>query len=339
MYNKILAPIVGIISLCANVAVAQENQWTSARPDGHAPIGIMGDHYHKKGELMFSYRSMSMWMDGNLQSRDEISNEEIFKDFIIAPQEMNMRMEMLDVMYAPSDRITLTLMGKYVKNTMDLRTASSIDFTTEAKGFGDISVGSLVKIINKNRQSLHGNISVSIPTGDIDQRDATPMSDNAPLEYLMQLGSGTWDPSLGLTDLGQSDQFSWGAQSMYKIRLGENSEDYSLGNRFDAVGWGAIKVSDYVSFSASIRYFDLQQIDGADPDLNPVIMPLFNTDNSGRSQLDTGLGMNFLIPDGSLKNFRFAAEVKVPAYQEVNGIQMENTLMSTFGVQYVIRHK
>lgn len=339
MYHKILIPILGTILLCTNVATAQENQWTSGRPDGHAPIGVMGDHYHKKGEFMVSLKSMTMYMDGNLQSDEEISNEEIFEEFVIAPQEMVMRMEMVGVMYAPSDRITLMASGKYVSNTMDLRTASGINFRTEGKGFGDISLGSLIKIMNRNRQSLHGNAGISIPTGSIDQRDATPMSDNAPLAYLMQLGSGTWDPSLGLTYLGQSDRFSWGAQSMYKLRLGENSEDYSLGNRFDAVGWGAIKVSDYFSFSASLRYFDLQQINGADPDLNPAIMPLFNTDNSGRSQLDAGLGVNFLIPSGNLKNLRIAAEVKLPAYQEVNGIQMENTLMSTLGIQYVIGHK
>jgi len=31
-----------------------ENNWKSGRPNGHAPISIMGDHYHSKGEVMFS---------------------------------------------------------------------------------------------------------------------------------------------------------------------------------------------------------------------------------------------------------------------------------------------
>ncbi len=62
MYNRIVLPIVGIILQCSNIAVAQENQWSSARPDGHAPISVMGDHYHKKGEFMLSYRYMPMWM-------------------------------------------------------------------------------------------------------------------------------------------------------------------------------------------------------------------------------------------------------------------------------------
>ena len=77
--------------------------------------------------------------------------------------------------------------------------------------------------------------------------------------------------------------------------MGENSENYTFGNRFDVVGWGAIKVSDYFSFSTSLSYFDTQKIDGVDADLNPMMMPLFNTDNSGRSQLDVGIGTNFLF--------------------------------------------
>lgn len=339
MYKKILTPILGAILLWTNVTIAQDNQWTSARPDGHAPISIMGDHYHKKGEFMFSYRFMPMWMEDNIQSSDDISNEDIYQNFMVAPQKMNMNMHMLGAMYAPSDRVTLMVMGNYISNSMDLRTGMGVDFTTESGGIGDITVSSLIKIMNSNRQSLHANVGISIPTGDIDQRDATPMMNDAQLAYPMQLGSGTWDPSLGLTYLGQSDKLSWGAQSKYKFRLGENSENYTFGNRFDVVSWGAIKVSDNFSFSTSLSYFDTQKIDGVDADLNPMMMPLFNTTNSGRSQLDVGIGTNFFVPKGSLKDLRIGAEIKIPAYQKVNGIQMKNTLMATFGIQYTIGHK
>jgi len=339
MYNKILTPVLGAILLWSNVTIAQENQWTSARPDGHAPISVMGDHYHKKGEFMFSYRFMPMWMEDNIQSSDDISNEDIYQNFMVAPQKMNMNMHMLGAMYAPSDRVTLMFMGNYISNSMDLRTRMGVDFTTESDGLGDITVLSLIKIMNSNRQSLHANVGISIPTGDIDQRDDTPMMNNAQLAYPMQLGSGTWDPIMGLTYLGQSDKLSWGAQSKYKFRLGDNSEDYTFGNRFDIVGWGAIKVSDYFSFSTSLSYYDTQKIDGVDADLNPMMMTLFNTANSGRSQLDVGIGTNFFVPKGSLKNLRIGAELKIPAYQNVNGIQMENTIMATFGIQYAIGHK
>ena len=46
----------------------------SKRPDGHAPIGVMGDHTHKAGEWMASYRYMRMEMEGSLDGSDGISN-------------------------------------------------------------------------------------------------------------------------------------------------------------------------------------------------------------------------------------------------------------------------
>lgn len=93
-------------------------------------------------------------------------------------------------------------------------------------------------------------------------------------------------------------------------------------------------MSDLLSFSTSLSYFNLSEIEGSDARLNPMMMPLFNTNNSGRSQLDAGLGSNLYISKGSLKNLRFGVEVKLPVYQEVNGIQMKNKLMGMLGVQY-----
>ena len=95
-----------------------------------------------------------------------------------------------------------------------------------------------------------------------------------------------------------------------------------------------MKLSNYVSVSGSATYFNTGSIDGVDADLNPMMMPLFDATNSGRSQLEVGLGLNFLVPSGSLKNLRIASEVKLPIYQKVEGIQMKNQVMATFGLQY-----
>lgn len=66
--NKIILPVLGFMLLCIIPGIAQNNLWHSARPDGHASIGVVGEHYRKKGEIMFSYRYMPMWMGGNLSS-------------------------------------------------------------------------------------------------------------------------------------------------------------------------------------------------------------------------------------------------------------------------------
>ena len=49
----------------------------AVRADGHAPIGVMGDHLHKAGEWMLSYRFMRMDMAGNRDGTSDLSPEEI----------------------------------------------------------------------------------------------------------------------------------------------------------------------------------------------------------------------------------------------------------------------
>jgi hypothetical protein len=63
------------VSLIINVSVstAHEGPWTAARPDGHAPISVMGDHMHAMGEWMVSYRYMTMDMEGLLDGSNEVS--------------------------------------------------------------------------------------------------------------------------------------------------------------------------------------------------------------------------------------------------------------------------
>ena len=44
---------------------------------GHAPIGVMADHMHKKGESMISLRASYMKMGGNSLDGNSISDGEI----------------------------------------------------------------------------------------------------------------------------------------------------------------------------------------------------------------------------------------------------------------------
>jgi hypothetical protein len=69
-----------------------------------------------------------------------------------------------------------------------------------------------------------------------------------------------------------------------------------------------------------------------------MMMPLFNTANSGRSQWDVGMGTNYIFPDKVLENLRFSAEIKMAVAQNIEGIQMKNKWLATFGLQYALSH-
>ncbi len=104
--------MLGVLCFCSSQLAAQccangekanccsGEGWSSARPDGNAPIGIMGDHYHGAGSLMFSYRYMYMNMEGNRAGSVKVSDSHIFQNnYMMAPQNMDMQMHMFGAMY------------------------------------------------------------------------------------------------------------------------------------------------------------------------------------------------------------------------------------------------
>ena len=267
-------------------------KWSAGRPDGHAPIPVMGDHMHGKGEWMFSYRYMYMNMEDLKQGSDDATFEDALAQTMVTPTEMPMNMHMLGAMYAPSDNLTLMVMFNYLSMEMDHITRMGGTFITEASGFGDIQLSSLFRFFNKNRQTMHGQVGVSIPTGSITESDVTLASapNEVELPYPMQVGSGTFDANLAVTYLGQAEKISWGGQLRAILRFGENDREFRYGNRQSLNGWFAYKATDWLSFSTRLEALVVGQIDGEDPNLNPMMVITADTANSGGNFLNGGLG-------------------------------------------------
>lgn len=328
--------IMATIAITAQENTTDEPKWSAGRPDGHAPISVMGDHMHGKGEWMFSYRYMYMNMDELKQGSDDASFDDALANYMITPTTMPMNMHMLGAMYAPSDKITLMAMVNYLSMEMDHLTQMGGTFTTESSGFGDIQLALLYKFFNTKGQTMHGQIGISIPTGSVTESDVTPAStpNEVELPYPMQLGSGTFDTNLALTYLGQCETVSWGSQLRGVFRFGENDREYRYGNRYSLNNWFAMKASNWLSFSARLEGLIVGEIEGADPNLTPMMVITADTNNSGGTYINSGLGVNTYISKGTLKNLRFGAELGYPLYQDLNGIQLKNKETLTLGVQY-----
>ncbi len=339
-----------VILLMATTFVhAQQNNntsnWSGSRPDGHAPIEVMGDHTHGKGELMFSYRYMYMSMETLKRGDTNVSFDNALSEYIVTPTRMPMQMHMLGAMYAPSDRLTLMVMVNYISSSMDHITRMGQFFTTESSGLADTKIAGLYKFYDHNKQRLHAQIGISIPTGSIDKKAITPASRNAfnngmrstpdaILPYPMQVGSGTVDGEFALTYLKQWDVMSFGAQTRATVRFGENDREYTLGNRYQLDTWFAIKANQYMSFSTRLRGILIEEINGSNPVLNPMMVITADTNNSGGTLINSGFGINFYTPSGTLKNVRLGIEFGYPLYQDLNGVQLKNKETFTLGIQY-----
>ena len=334
----ILLTALSLLSIQSAQAAGHENHVDHSghdhtRPDSHAPIGVTGDHLMRKGEIMLSYRFMSMEMDGNRTGTDSVSVP--LPGYMVSPLSMDMDMHMIGVMYAPSDQLTLMAMVPYTSISMDhLVNMNGSNFTTESSGIGDVKLAATYGLYAKPGSDFLFNFAVNAPTGSIDERDNTTGPDDVHLPYPMQLGSGTWDFTPGLTYVQTYDSWSWGAQGLYTFRTGTNDNGYTLGNKLNATVWAAKQVVKSTSLSFRLKALDWDNIDGSDNKLmlTPAMVPTADPNLRGGTRVDALIGINFVPP--GFTSLRLSAEAGVPAYQKLDGPQLETDLVFTLGAQY-----
>jgi hypothetical protein len=301
------------------MAATEAHSRHGARPDAQAPIGVMGDHVHKKGRIMPSYRYMRMEMDGNRSGSDDISTADVLNRFMVAPTNMTMEMHMFGLMYGLTDDVNLMVMVPYIEKSMDHVTRAGVRFTTKSEGLADVTLTGLVQLFDDGPHRLHLNAGLSFPTGSIDKRDATPADPDAQLPYPMQTGSGTYD------------ECSWGAQALGAIRIGKNDRDYSFGNRVSLTAWAARPLTRWLSGSLRVGWEAWDDVDGGDPALNPLMVQTADPDRQSGQRVDLIFGINALLPSGALERNLPGVEIAVPLYQDLDGPQIETDWIVTAG--------
>lgn len=319
----------------------------------HAPIGVMGDHRHAQGEWMISYRFMHMDMAGIQIGTNNVTPEQVVTTvpnrffgapgqpptLRIVPTSMRMDMHMAGVMYGLSDNVTLMMMGNYITKEMDhitfqggMGTTRLGEFRTTTADIGDTKVSALIGLTD----TLHINAGVSIPTGTVtkEAQILTPMGGTPTVRtpYPMQIGSGTWDLEPGITYRDQSEYFGWGAQIKGTIRLGDNGQGYSFGDRFLATMWAQAAITPGVAVSGRLQAETLGRIDGIDPVIVGPVQTA-NPDFQGGDSLTALAGINFAATGGALKGWRLGVEGGLPLLQDLNGPQMPVDYTLTVGVQ------
>tara|TARA_B110000483_G_scaffold141911_1_gene169563 strand:- start:151068 stop:152078 length:1011 start_codon:yes stop_codon:yes gene_type:complete len=333
--NKLL--YLASLALLANLSTVSAD---TARPDAHAPAGVMGDHAHNKGEWMLSYAYMDMQMEGNLDGSDDIAISDILMPmpgtYMVAPTEMTMGMHMLGGMHAPTERITLMFMTSFIDTEMSHVTTMGGAFDTATSGMGDSSITGLYSLSKTANSYTTAAIGISLPTGSIDETGFTPASapNQSQLPYPMQLGSGSYALLPGITYSKTEQSWSWGAQVKGTIQIGENDRDYTLGDLWQASAWAARPVTEQLSFSVRMAWQDWGNIDGADSALNANMIATADPSRRAGSRLDAGLGLNWIVGVREHNAFRVSAEYLVPVQQGLEGPNLETDSSVVFKTQY-----
>ncbi len=267
--------------------------------------------------------------------------------FMAVPESMDMRMLNFATGYSFTDDFFAGLMFMWKENMMNMKFNSMMKsmtgkdgFTMESSGMADTMLMSKYRLYTDDPLIPTKQVSLfmglNLPTGSINEKNRNHPVDarkSELLPYSMQLGSGTFDPMLGVVYQASASPWWWGANLIYTGRWYKNAHDYSLGDefkldfyamyqlRYDLVAqiqlngrsWGKIKgeMDEAVSGESGRATKDAPG--------SAYMTPIWNPDNYGGQSVFATAGLQWQpIPLHILD-----MTVGKPVYQDLNGPQME----------------
>jgi len=315
-----------------------------------APIGVMGSMHHSG--FMISLKQGLMKMNGNIFDGKNISNSEILEmpnplgnmpaNLSVIPQNMDMKMTMVDVMYAPSNNLTFMGMATYASRDMQLNSYSPMmsrdlvgQFSTSSSDLSDISFSTLFHINQIKNSRWHGEISFkkSIGSDDSMAQVLTPMGKemNMIMPYAMQPGDSSSSLILGLTNTRKLNEDTvWVNQIKRKIVVSESS--WSFGDQTEFNSWIQHPLSKQLSISSRLKFVDQDALSGG----NALIMApvqTANPKNYGGTEAFIGLGMNINLDAFFSGNNSIGIEILKPVNQNKNNLQMKTDYQVIIGYQ------
>ena len=298
---------------------------------GNMPLNIPGAGTPEPHEFRIKVSLSYGRMIGLRRGTSNRSTKDALGQYMMVPRSMDMYMGNVAVGYAFSDRFFAGIMGMYMNKDMEMIRRDGRRSSMYSQGVGDTMLMTKTLLyaddylVPRNQVSLL--LGVSVPTGSISQDERGVIS-----PYSMQLGSGTFDPFIGVLYQGSSTPFWWGANLSYTGRLYENYKSYNLGDEFrcdlysfyqvrhDLVGELQVKGKYVGDIEGQARQIELGG-DGhmmGNPDM-PFMSNLYDPDNYGGTSVDLTVGLQWQPFHNHIINAQFS----VPIYQNLHGTQLE----------------
>ena len=332
---------LALLAIAAPARAQDESEITVQSPLIHPAAGLMNEHMHDGGELMIGVRyERTRFSGANQAGTDEIADPAIVAaGFTARTAAMTMDMVMLDVMYAPTDRVTLMVMPHYMWHRMEMLgidpaagagggghgghgAGHAIPFgevhAHGTDGFGDTLVSASYRLAREPGFGAHATLGVWVPTGAADRKNA----DGTFVHYGMQSGGGTWDLEPSLTVTGRAGALGWGGQAAYRWRTDEhNASGFAFGDKARATGWLSYLLGRDVGATARLEYVHEGMVLGHYNGAHNHTAPPDRQENYGGDTVTVGLGLNWLLPVARAHRPQLGAEIAAPLYQNLNGIQ------------------
>ncbi|HSU53107.1 MAG TPA: hypothetical protein VLT36_03525, partial [Candidatus Dormibacteraeota bacterium] len=111
------------------------------------PINVLGSHTHLKNGFMVGYRYMYMEMNHNQEGTRTVSESEVLSRYPVVHTSMSMEMHMAELMYAPTDDLTVMAMIPYIINRMHHLTSTGERPFASSDGIGDVEFMALYNLL------------------------------------------------------------------------------------------------------------------------------------------------------------------------------------------------
>jgi hypothetical protein len=335
--KSLLLSACSLITLVSASAFAHE----VIEPNAHAPIGVSGDHLHKAGDWMLSYKYETNNSSGFKSGHDTVPTNTVLGQYAEGASEMQMQMHMFEFMYGITDDFNVMVMPQYMQMDMTHKSLHGGGHTHEhtTYGWGDTEVTGLYRFFNAKNDGIeneaHLNFGLSVPTGSIDKTFTDHHGVTYNMPYNMQFGSGTYDPILGATYTGHTENWQWGAQTLNYLRMGKNDNGYRQGNKYTATSWASRNLTSFASMSFRLEGEAWENVEGRDYTLPLTTMAGANPDLQAGERVMASIGLNLLGGHemGILAGHRLGIEFGMPIYERFSGPQSETDYRLTAGWQ------
>ena len=319
---------------------------------GNMPMNIPGGGIPETHEYRFKLGPSLMHMAGLRDGTHGVSADSLLGmpamgGFMAVPTDMDMKMLNLAMGYSFTDRFFAGAMFMWNDKRMDMRFNKMMrgitgrdGFTMTSRGLGDTMLMAKYRLFADDPliPTRQGSLffALSLPTGSIDERNRdhpVAMRRRELLPYGMQLGSGTFDPTLGYLYQGSRSPYWWGVNAMVTARLYDNKRDYRLGDALRLDAYLMYQVSARALLQAQLNLHRRGRIRGEMDEAasgasghavqgdagSPYATPLWDPDNYGGTQAFVTLGAQWQPAEFHVLDF----QVALPLYRDLNGPQLE----------------
>jgi len=324
---------------------------------GNMPLTIPGGGVPETNEFRLKFSPMYMRMEGLLDGTSSVNPDDILGmpvmmgnptgKFMAVPTSMDMSMVNAAVGYSFTDDLFGGIMFMWKRNDMDMKfnpvmqgTTGRDGFTMKSEGMADTMIMTKYRLFTDDplipTSQFSLMLGLSLPTGSINEKNSNhplAMRKSEQLPYSMQLGSGSFDPTVGLLYQSSSSPLWWGANLIYTGRWYENSRDYRLGDeyRFDLYTMYQIRYDTVLQlqlntvYRGKIRGEMDEAVSGTSgratqgSGASPYMTNLWDPDNYGGKKVSITAGIQWQ----PLPLHIAELAVGVPIYQHLNGPQLE----------------